>query len=65
MTAFDLRCKLDELVAARKLDRFEVYGKVTLLTGLLLPRVNAANPGTPEQAEKLRAAIAKVLGVQV
>jgi hypothetical protein len=65
MTLWDLRCKLDELAAAKKLDKFEVYGKVTLLTGQLIPRINATTAGTPEQVEKFRAAIAKVLGVQV
>lgn len=63
MTLWDLRCKLDELAAAKKLDKFEVYGKVTLLTGQLIPRINATTAATPEQVEKFRAAIAKVLGV--
>jgi hypothetical protein len=65
MTLWDLRCKLDEFIAAKKLDRFDTYGKVTLVTGQLIPRITATTAGTPEQIEKLRQAIAKVLGVQV
>ncbi len=65
MTLWDLRCKLDELIAARKLDKFDTYGKVTLQTGQLVPRITATTVGTPEQVEKLRAAIGRVLGVQL
>lgn len=65
MTLFDLRTKLDQHIAEKKLDKFAIYGKLTLLTGLLVPRITASTPSTPEQVEKLRAALVTVLGVKL
>ncbi len=65
MTLWDVRCKLDELIAARKLDKFETYGKVTLQTGQLIPMIKQTTAGTPEQVEKLRQIVSRMFGVQI
>jgi hypothetical protein len=65
MTLWDLKCKLDALIESKKINKYEVYGKVTLLTGELIPRIKPETSASPERIEGFRKAICQVLKVTI
>jgi hypothetical protein len=60
---FDSRCKLDQLIGERKLDKINVYGEVGLKAGFLVSLIKSTTPDDETKLLKLRKAAQEILQV--
>lgn len=60
---FDVKQKIESVIAEKKLDAVQVRGAIGLKTGILLNLVNASTPDDETKLGKLRAAVKEVLGI--
>jgi hypothetical protein len=62
---YDLRVKIDKVIADRKLDAAATKGKIALQAGFLLSLISPASPDDPAKLEKLKKAAADILQLTV
>jgi hypothetical protein len=58
---FDSRCKLDQLIGERKLDKINVYGEVGLKAGFLVSLIKATTPDDEAKLQKFFKAAQEIL----
>ncbi|HUE23024.1 MAG TPA: hypothetical protein VMQ86_15165 [Bryobacteraceae bacterium] len=58
---FDIRCKLDQFIAERKLDKITVYGDIGLKAGFLVSLLRGNTPDDEAKLLKFRKAAQEVL----
>jgi hypothetical protein len=62
---YDLKVKIDKVIAERKLDAATVRGKIALQTGFLLSLVGPTTPDDAAKLDKLKKAAVDVLQLKV
>ncbi len=62
---YDLKGKIDKLIADKQLDGAAVRGKIALQAGFLLSLVSASTPDDPAKIDKLRKAAESVMQVKL
>ncbi|MGA2736210.1 MAG: hypothetical protein ABSG65_02045 [Bryobacteraceae bacterium] len=62
---FDSRCKLDQLIADRKLDKINVYGEIGLKAGFLVSLIKSATPDDQAKLMKFRKAAQETLHTEL
>ncbi len=62
---FDVKQKIESVIAEKKLDAVQVKGAIGLKTGILLNLLNASTPDDEQKLGKLRAAVKEVLGINL
>jgi hypothetical protein len=62
---YDARLRIEKAIAERKLDVFQVKGKIGLKAGMLLASISPGTPDDEAQLKKLAAAAKDVLDINI
>lgn len=62
---YDMKLRVDEKIAADKLDAADIRGKIGLKVGLLIALISPNTPDKPEQITRFKVAAKEILNLSL